>query len=49
MEVFVHKQHRLFKDLMGGGDDVVHALVADGFIELFIDHGHAGRCHKNPS
>ena len=30
---------------LGGGHHIVHALIAHGLIEFFIDHSHAGSAH----
>ena len=45
VEIFIHEQYRLSKNIVSHSDHVVGALVADRLVELFVDLSHAGGIH----
>ena len=49
MEILIYKHDGFVEDLVGYGNYVVGALVADRFVELFIYLGHTGRSHNHTS
>ena len=47
--ILIYKHDGFVEDLVGYGNYVVGALVADRFVELFIYLGHTGRSHNHTS